>query len=160
MTLLLMIVEAILLSGLFALIFTLRERRIQEKIDQIRWSIYDTKNKIFDAPHTELQEMIRAWHLRNYPNEDASLALISVVEELGEVSRAHSKQAGGIRGTWKYWQTEKEKEAGDVIIGLINYLSHCDINFETALRNRWATISQRDYIQNPLTGGREKEQQQ
>ena len=135
------------------------------------------------------------------------------------------KQDGGIRGTWEYWEEEKQKEVGDVVIGLINFCSFAGIkfssvvadsildlmNFDTPKKcllcvsstvgrlieeeiivvhkdnkqilyslsfiyadltvycnfsgtqlmesvvNRWDTISKRDFIKNPETGGREQE---
>jgi len=109
------------------------------------------------ASYNELQTKIRQWHRENHPKDDESISLIAIGEELGEVMRAHVKQAGGIRGTWEYWQAEKEKEAGDVMIGLFNYLAQCNIDADAAFRSRWMTISQRDYKNNPFDGGRKHE---
>lgn len=188
---------------------------------------------------TELQDEIHQWHRRNFTADDAESALLEVGEELGELMRAQLKQDGGIRGTWEEWQTEKFKEAGDVMIGLLNFLAFVNASAKPltqemldyyddggsklsvkmcllsvnlcfskliglyaemvyipseytieerqfpatfsehayslllemgyycrrsgfdatdALLSRWKTISQRDFITNPLTGGREKEQ--
>src|ERR1035437_3462457 len=80
-----------------------------------------------------LQNEIVAWHRRNYPTGTAIRDLISVEEELGELNRAELKQAGEIRGTWEHWQEEKKKEAGDVLIGIINFCGHCNINISKTL---------------------------
>lgn len=172
-----------------------------------------------------LQDQIHLWHLQNYPKDDAVSALLGIEEEIGELNRAVLKQEGGIRGTFDEWEVEQHKEAGDVLIGIINFAGFCGINLEATLltvpslgvpseissdiktalllltlahgklvenflggiadrrasliaqsyRNvemfcdikkfdpdevltsRWATISKRDFIANPETGGREKE---
>ena len=175
----------------------------------------------------KLQDEIAQWHRINYPNDDLESSLLGVMEELGELNRVQLKQDGGIRGTWEYWEAEKQKEVGDVVIGLINFCSFADIKFssivadsglavvefDTAKKallcvgsstgrliedqifivnkdkqkqskyalsfiyddltaycnfsgtdlmesvvNRWDTISKRDFIKNPETGGREQEE--
>lgn len=175
---------------------------------------------------------IHEWHRRNYPSGTAGSALLSIGEELGELMRAELKQAGNIRGSREHWQAEKFKEAGDVLIGVIEYAcwvkmedcvqssfsgmergehkdaitvsderilhllgyevgrlmqlfgttnfnqsshlnsgwsiyqicwllgAYCDHNkFDVmdVLMQRWNTISKRDFIVNPETGGREQE---
>ena len=105
----------------------------------------------------KLQKPIHKWHRKNYPNDDAKDALLAVGEELGELMRCQVKQTGKIRGTFEHWQQEKHKEVGDVLIGLINYCAWAGIDWQAALKDRWATSSQRDFIANPETGGREQE---
>ena len=168
-----------------------------------------------------LQNDIVAWHRRNYPKDDQFSALLGVQEEIGELNRAELKQEGGIRGTWDEWQIEKHKEAGDVLIGILNFCGFRGIKISDALKAitslppvkdqklalllvsisfgqlvdnatcglgqrtpwfigslyrdvesycylcgfdpnevlilRWETISKRDFIANPATGGRENE---
>jgi NTP pyrophosphatase (non-canonical NTP hydrolase) len=171
---------------------------------------------------TKLQNEIHTWHVRNYPTDLVHQALLGVGEELGELERAELKQHGGIRGTFEEWEKEKQKEAGDVLIGLLNVSSFVGIDMNDAIKSvepmlscvtdkatsllliqiafgkmvenfcsglaerraraiglvwvdvmfycslhrwnvydilqaRWATISQRDFIANPATGGRERE---
>jgi hypothetical protein len=169
---------------------------------------------------------VHDWHVRNYPTETDSQSLLAIGEEMGELMRAELKQAGNIRGTFEHWQTEKFKECGDVLIGLIEYAARTktegafvecfedllentvvhtfdneallqmafawighlmetyqtksipanaiynvaywlgiyatanQFNLEQVLEERWKTISQRDFIANPETGGREKEDQE
>ena len=168
-----------------------------------------------------LQKDIVAWHRRNYPKDDQWCALLGIEEEIGELNRAELKQLGGIRGTWEEWQTEKHKEAGDVLIGILNFAGFRGVNISDGLKAtsslsrvgdsklallfvsvafgklvenatsglsqrtpwfigslyrdveaycyevgfnpdevlaaRWETISKRDFIANPATGGRENE---
>lgn len=104
-----------------------------------------------------LQRDIHQWHRRNFPTDDARDSLLGVGEELGEVMRAQVKQSGGIRGSFEYWQEEKKKEIGDVVIGILNYCEWNDIIFMDALTSRWKVIGKRDYIRFPEDGGREKE---
>ena len=105
-----------------------------------------------------LQAKIHEWHERNYPGDDAKDALLAVGEELGELMRCQVKQASGIRGDSQNWQGEKYKEVGDVLIGLINYCAWNGIDWEQALKDRWKTISKRDFVDNPQTGNREQEE--
>ena len=169
-----------------------------------------------------LQNEIHAWHRRNYPNDDHYSALMGIQEEIGELNRAELKQEGGIRGTYEEWEMEKQKEVGDVLIGILNFAGYRSIPITKALdatsmymsttkdtklvlllisvafgklvdnalsglaqrtpwfvgslyrdveaycyvagydpakllAARWDTISKRDFIKNPLTGGRENE---
>ncbi len=71
---------------------------------------------------------IHLWHIQNYPKDDLTSAMLGLGEEIGELMRAELKQSGGIRGTWDEWQTEKKKEAGDVMIALINCCGYSGIN--------------------------------
>lgn len=105
----------------------------------------------------EMQRDIHAWHRRNFPTDDARDSLLGIGEELGEVMRAQVKQSGNIRGTFEFWQEEKKKEIGDVLIGLLNYCEWNDISFVEALIDRWRVIGKRDYIRFPEDGGRENE---
>lgn len=106
---------------------------------------------------SDMQRDIHAWHRRNFPTDDARDSLLGIGEELGEVMRAQVKQSGGIRGTFEYWQEEKKKEIGDVLIGIVNYCEWNDISVLDALASRWNVIGKRDYIKHPVDGGRENE---
>ena len=108
--------------------------------------------------YSDLQAEIRAWHLKNFPEEDGIRNALSICEESGEVARAYSKQAAGIRGTWDHWQSEKAKEFGDVMISVINACAHEGFSWEDVLMQRWATISMRDFTVHPVDGGREQEE--
>jgi NTP pyrophosphatase (non-canonical NTP hydrolase) len=106
---------------------------------------------------SELQLAIFVWHQLNYPTETRQGALLAVGEELGELMRCQVKQDVAVRGTFEHWQEEKAKEVGDVLIGIINYCAHNGLDWRQCLTDRWNTISQRDFIANPETGGRERE---
>jgi NTP pyrophosphatase (non-canonical NTP hydrolase) len=80
-----------------------------------------------------LQTEIHAWHLRNYPTDTVHQAILGMGEEIGELDRADVKQHGGIRGTWDEWQAEKKKEAGDVLIGLLNFCGFVNVDINEAL---------------------------
>ena|ERR1700733_6638244 len=82
----------------------------------------------------DLQIEVHDWHLKNYPTDDLRSALLGVGEELGELMRVELKQTGGIRGTFEYWQEEKRKEIGDVLIGLLNACAYANIDFQTSGR--------------------------
>jgi hypothetical protein len=181
---------------------------------------------------SDLVNELHQWHLRNYPTGTDAHDLLAIGEEFGELQRVEVKQSGNIRGTWEYWQAEKKKEIGDVLIGLAEFCArvgriatfteifrdlkalpayrlptnvpgnpskselillllgkhlgslsdqflyaanihpgvidtivilcrdYCvenTLDIETCFVDRWTTISQRDFITNPETGGREKE---
>jgi len=182
--------------------------------------------EIASATIDQLEDEITSWHVTNYPKDDVLSALLGVVEELGELNRVELKQEGNIRGTYEYWQEEKVKEVGDVLISLINFCGKMEISFSEIERfsqpdivppivyltskeallwasasigrliefnfmkdagrvlsaivmivqdmkcycelsgldfwecifGRWTTIAQRDFIKNPETGGREREE--
>lgn len=146
----------VLLSNTF-MVWAVMRRSHRREIDKMKRQLADKWREHIDAPDPDMQNAIHAWHRLNFPQDDMRDALLGVGEELGEVNRAQIKQSGGIRGSWAYWQHEKEKEIGDVLIGLINYAAWNDINWLEALQNRWKTISRRDYIKFPVDGGRENE---
>ena len=108
---------------------------------------------------TQLATDLHAWHVRNYPDETTPQALLAVGEEFGELQRAELKQAGGIRGTWEEWQIEKQKEIGDVLIGLIEFAvrNDCENEISNAMEAHSHTVQVRDfnvtcrYIRNPQT---------
>jgi NTP pyrophosphatase (non-canonical NTP hydrolase) len=104
-----------------------------------------------------LQKEIRTWHARNYPKQSVMGNVLAVAEEVGEVARAYVKQESEVRGTWDHWQAEKAKELGDVLIGVLIVIEREGFDVESVLLQRWETIKNRDYLENPDTGGRESE---
>ena len=89
---------------------------------------------------TLLQEQIKAWQERIFPDETAEDMLIGAMEELGELAHNHR------RIKWGQANSVDIKDAvGDTIIYLINYCNKKDICFEDALINTWKEVSQRTY---------------
>jgi NTP pyrophosphatase (non-canonical NTP hydrolase) len=112
----------------------------------------------FDFDRFQLE--VRDWHTKNYRRETNDQSVMSICEEAGEVCRAQLKQSGNLRGTWDYWQAEKAKELGDVMIAVINVCARNGFSWNDVLLQRWDIISHRDYVKNPFDGGREDEDDQ
>jgi NTP pyrophosphatase (non-canonical NTP hydrolase) len=100
----------------------------------------------------KLQNEVKEWTAKNFPEARTYQPLLGIVEEVGELSHAHLKQEQGIRGTWKAHQDAKTDAVGDIIIYLAHYCELNQINLEDAVNITWANVSQRDWITNALEG--------
>jgi len=92
---------------------------------------------------SELQEKVRTWTARNFPNSEPWEPLVGVMEELGELSHAHLKQHQGIRYST---MLDKEDAVGDIIIYLADYCNRNKLDLDLCVYTAWKTASQRDWI--------------
>jgi NTP pyrophosphatase (non-canonical NTP hydrolase) len=94
---------------------------------------------------TAWQLAVSRWHDQAFGEADDTpcRAQLVLTEEVGELSRAIVKQSQGIRGTSEQWETEQEKEIGDVLISLAMVATRCGISLGAALEDRWRTVRQR-----------------
>lgn len=99
------------------------------------------------------QSQVKTWFMKNFPMESRVSITLGLCEETGEVARAVLKQAQGIRGTYEEWDAEIRKELGDVYLKLLQIAVFCDIDLDEAIKDRWETISQRDWVKDPKGHG-------
>jgi hypothetical protein len=76
-----------------------------------------------------MQDERREWVARNFPNsidpENPGVdSMLGVIEELGELTHAHLKQAQGIRGTVEEHEANKKDSIGDMTIYLLGVAEH------------------------------------
>ena len=97
----------------------------------------------------KLQRAVSAWSTRNFGGTDvvdAELSALGLGEEVGEVMRALIKRRQGIRGTHEEWTAELKKELGDVVIKLCDVADRAGLDLAQCARDRWASVSQRNWI--------------
>ena len=114
----------------------------------------------FNSDIAEMQHRMGTWWTRNFghnANDIPTMSLLALGEEVGELYRAHLKQEQGIRGTREQWDREIEKECGDVFVTLAVYAYRKGVDLEKAIKERWDVVEKRDWVNNPTTGGKEKE---
>lgn len=92
------------------------------------------------------------WRKHNFPNEDASLKLNLLMEEVGELAKAYCKGTAKIKGTPEYWEQQEKDAVGDVILTLLTYCNLRGINAQDCVDIAWKEISLRDYQKYPATG--------
>jgi len=99
-----------------------------------------------------IQAEHKIWVDRNFPNAPDYHSLIGAMEELGELSHAWLKREQGIRGN------QHDEEARDAIGDIFIYLLHfCTSNrwlISDIIRETWALVQKRDWINNKDTGGK------
>lgn len=107
----------------------------------------------------EFQIEVFAWGRRNFGQGVNHQPLLGAMEELGELAHAHLKAEQGIR---KMTREEYEKQAhdavGDIIVYLADYCGINGLNLDHAVRDTWGRVKQRDWRENPETGGKEQEE--
>jgi len=101
----------------------------------------------------ELQAEMEAWLDHNFPDEDPVLTALGLMEEVGEVARCLVKRRQLIRGTIAEWNTELEKELGDVFIKLVHLCVVEGLDLAEVVLCRWAVIRERDMIADRLGHG-------
>lgn len=97
-------------------------------------------------------EEVLEWTEHNFePNYDA--CVWGTIEEFGELMRCLTKIRQGIRGSRQEWEEELGKEAGDVIIKLVQVMDFHGMSLSDCLEERWETVSKRDWKANPIGHG-------
>lgn len=99
------------------------------------------------------QDQVAEWANKNFPGETRETVVLGLAEETGELCRAALKRHQGIRGTAEEWEHEAWKEIGDVFLKLLHVCSIWGFDLEDAVRDRWVTISQRDFTVDPKGNG-------
>jgi NTP pyrophosphatase (non-canonical NTP hydrolase) len=98
-----------------------------------------------------LQQQVRDWAKQNFGDVPTWMPLMGAMEELGELSHAHLKEAQGIRLQENH--PEKAKDAiGDIIIYLAHYCSVRRFDLEDIVNETWAGVSKRDWKKDSSTG--------
>lgn len=107
-----------------------------------------------------LQAEMWAWSSKNFPRTPFGIAALGLSEEIGELaeigeailglvaqwgraSRAIVKGDQDIRGGSEQWRALLPKELADCFIKIIDVANRSDIDLESAIRDRWAVVSQR-----------------
>jgi NTP pyrophosphatase (non-canonical NTP hydrolase) len=93
----------------------------------------------------EIQKEHQAWSTKNFGwDQDPSLSLIGVMEELGELAHAHLKQRQGIRVNEDH--IAKARDAiGDILIYMLDYCNRRNFDMQLILEETWAEVKQRDW---------------
>jgi NTP pyrophosphatase (non-canonical NTP hydrolase) len=102
-----------------------------------------------------LQREHDEWIGRNFPGELEYQPLLGMVEEIGELSRAHLKGEQGIRRGVDQIQVQMDKvdAVGDIVVYLAGYCSANGINLAEAVTRTWNKVKQRDWVADPVAGG-------
>jgi NTP pyrophosphatase (non-canonical NTP hydrolase) len=103
----------------------------------------------------DLQREHDDWISRNFPGEEPYQPLLGLVEEVGELARAHLKGEQGIRRGVDQIQVQMDKvdAVGDIVVYLAGYCSANGINLQEAVTRTWAKVRQRDWVADPVGGG-------
>lgn len=96
----------------------------------------------------QLQYEVGVWSRENFPNNNPTLVLLGVGEELGELHHAHLKTEQGIRGfdNAKKSKEAKEDAIGDIIIYLADYCERSGLSLEESVNNAWNEVKQRKWL--------------
>lgn len=97
-----------------------------------------------------LQHQVRDWAKQNFGDVPTWMPLMGAMEELGELSHAHLKEAQDIRLHENH--PEKAKDAvGDLIVYLAHYCSVRGFDLEDIVNETWEKVSKRDWRKDPHT---------
>lgn len=100
----------------------------------------------------ELQLEHKTWSVKNFGwDQDPSLSLIGVMEELGELAHAHLKANQGIRINENH-EAKRRDAIGDILIYLMDYCNRLNLDMQHILEETWAEVKQRDWTINKENG--------
>jgi|APSaa5957512622_1039677.scaffolds.fasta_scaffold53542_2 NTP pyrophosphatase (non-canonical NTP hydrolase) len=105
-----------------------------------------------DLTFDRFQEIQLEWADENFGEQPAAYALFGLMEELGELSRAHLKGSQGIRGDEEKWETEARKEIGDIATFLAQYASARGWSLGACVEESWKITSDRNWQDFPEKG--------
>lgn len=100
---------------------------------------------------SKLQEEVKSWADRNFPNAEPWEPLVGAMEELGELSHAHLKEHQSIRIDTNYF-LDKEDAVGDIIVYLADYCNRNKLDLCICVASAWKKASNRDWIKYPKDG--------
>jgi NTP pyrophosphatase (non-canonical NTP hydrolase) len=81
--------------------------------------------------------------------------LLGIGEEVGELNHAYLKRRQAIRGTTEEHTAAIEDAVGDLAIFLMSFCQLEGIEFEEVLRDTWAKVQERNWLEDPQKGGTE-----
>jgi NTP pyrophosphatase (non-canonical NTP hydrolase) len=116
----------------------------------------------------EYQQTIEVWRRYNFGNEPIYILkgevkkdftglenFLGLVEEIGELARAHLKILQGIRGNEDKWRREQIDAIGDIFIFLCNYCSREGYDLAYVVDGTCKEVLARDWTQNKFDGTKE-----
>lgn len=90
---------------------------------------------------TDLQVEVAEWHRKHFPEATATHIVLKLVEEVGELARAHNARILGLRSA----QFGKEEDAvGDILIVLAAMCDRWGIELADIAGTVWAEVKARD----------------
>ncbi len=95
----------------------------------------------------QLQNEIRIWNTKHFPEISSNLALIKILEELGEIANHYLRRIehrAGICATIDHTEGIKDGVA-DVLISLLIFCIRENIDLDEQVRNTWEEVSKRTY---------------
>jgi len=105
----------------------------------------------------KLQYDMMIWQVDNFGNQESWKPLLGIVEEVGELSHAHLKEAQGIR-TGEDHIADAKDAIGDILIYLMNYCNTRDFCLTDILEETWSKVKKRNWKDNKIDGnGQTKE---
>lgn len=100
-----------------------------------------------------LQARLHLWRQRNFPNATADEQREGIVEEVGELHKAHLKQKQGIRDyEGPHGDVAAEDAVGDILIFLAGYCSYRGWDMEKIYEETAKDVMRRDWIAYPVSG--------
>jgi NTP pyrophosphatase (non-canonical NTP hydrolase) len=99
--------------------------------------------------------VVHWWRKNNFPDGGSSVldGALVLSEEVGEVARAVLKRHQKIRGSYEEWSVQIQKELADVIIAAHAIAGVEGFDLDDAVKQRWETISQRNFITDQIGHG-------
>lgn len=92
-----------------------------------------------------LQNDLREWTSRNFPDATSEQQLLGVCEEVGELCHAVLKQKQGIRGTVEELMDKERDAIGDIVIFLANYCNMRGFDLAKCIAFAWEEVKDRDW---------------
>lgn len=140
---------------------SLRERLLSRGVAIVSGSplyIAESAQERPAEPHDELslhdfQDAVGAWCRRNFGIQSDLVLYGGTAEECGEMLRGAVKREQGIRGTREEWNQIIRDEMGDVVIKLASAAAQEGWSLSDIIRERWATVQQRDWTINRVGHG-------
>lgn len=96
----------------------------------------------------QLQQEVREWADRNFPEAKPHMPLLGLTEEVGELAHAHLKLEQNIRMEEDHL-AGKFDAVGDVLVYLADYCGRNGIDMQDAIEHTWGKVKQRDWQANP-----------
>lgn len=98
-----------------------------------------------------IQDEIKEWSQRNFPDSPAWRPLVGVSEEVGELDHHFLKMQQGIRVTEDHVAGIVDA-VGDIAIYLMDFCWKMGLDYDLCIKNTWDKVKQRDWTRHKENG--------
>lgn len=131
----------------------MQDKTLEEVYKRIKKFTMNLNKSVENISLQMLQEEVKEWSTKNFPDAKPYQPLLGAAEEIGELCHAHLKMEQNIRTNQNH-KDDAEDAIADCIIYLADYAWRNGYDLQNAINKVWPKVKQRDWTKNKVDGGK------